>query len=213
MPGDVRPGGRIRVFFVDDHPVVREGLAAVISSQPDMEVAGEARDGKQALAEFERIRPEVTLVDLRLPGISGVELIRAIRRLDPGARILVLSSYGGEDDIQRCLAAGAAGYLTKDALRTELLEAIRVVHGGGRYLPAELAARLSAHRPAAELTPREREILFLVSKGLTNREIAEVLGIAEGTVRIHVSNLLAKLHVSDRTEAAVEAIQRGLIVP
>ncbi len=203
--------GKIRVLIVDDHPVLREGLIAIIRSQPDLDVAGEAGSGEEALALYRRLHPDVTLMDLRLPGMSGAESTEAIRREFPSARIIVFSSYSGDEDIHRSLRAGAQAYLLKDTLRKELLDAIRTVAGGARYIPKAVAERLEERASYRELTPREVEILGLVSKGLSNREIGRVLGASEGTIRIHVSNILDKLGAADRTEAAVLAIQRGII--
>jgi len=201
----------IRVMFVDDHPVLRAGLAAILGAQDDIEVVAEAGSGEEALILYRRYKPDVTLMDLRLPGMSGVETIAAIRKEDPAARILVLTSYDLEEDIFQALRAGAQAYLLKDMLRKELLQAIRRVHAGQRYLPQTVAARLAERLPKEDLTPRETEVLTLIVKGLSNREIAGAIGATQGTVRIHVSHILGKLHVSDRTQAAVQAIQRGLV--
>jgi DNA-binding NarL/FixJ family response regulator len=206
------PADRIRLLIVDDHPVVRDGLVSILNDgEPDIEVVGEAEDGKDAVASWRNLRPTVTIMDLQLPGQTGVEAITAIRREDPEARILVLTTFDGDADIQRALEAGARGYLLKSVRRATLLEAVRAVAAGKRYLPPSTAARLVEALESERLTARELDVLKLLAEGQRNREIAEALGLAEPTVKIHVNNLLRKLQAKDRTEAAVIALKRGLI--
>ena len=202
----------IRLLIVDDHPVVRDGLVAILhQGEPDLEVVGEAGDGKEAVATWRALRPTVTIMDLQLPGQSGVEAIAAIRREDPDARILVLTTFDGDADIQRALEAGARGYLLKSMRRATLIEAVRAVAAGQRYLPPATAARLVEAMETERLTSRELDVLRLLAQGHRNREIADELGLAEPTVKIHVNNLLRKLQVKDRTEAAMVALKRGII--
>jgi DNA-binding NarL/FixJ family response regulator len=202
---------RVRVLLVDDHPVVREGLASILGDESDMVVVGEAGTGWDAVRLHRQLQPDITLMDLRLPGLSGAEATAQILQESPDAKVIVFSSYSGDEDIFRCLRAGARAYLLKEMLRTELVAAIRAVLAGERYLPQAVRQRLQEREFCKELTAREQEILGLMVKGLRNREIAELLGLKEGTVRIHVSNILAKLGASDRTEAAVQAIARGIV--
>jgi DNA-binding NarL/FixJ family response regulator len=201
----------IRVLCVDDHPVVREGIAAIISLQPDMTMAGTAATGREAIERFVALRPDVSLVDLRLPDMSGFDVIRAIRDKSPNARIIVLSSHEGDVDIQRALEAGAQGYVAKGIVRDELLDIIRGVHAGKRRLPAAVAQKLAEHMADEAISPRELEVLSLMAAGKRNKEIAGDLSIAEDTVKMHVRNILAKLQVSDRTEAVTIALRRGII--
>ena len=202
----------IRLLIVDDHPVVRDGLVAVLhQAEPDLEVVGEAGDGREAVTRWRELKPTVTIMDLQLPGQSGVEAIMAIRQEDPEARILVLTTFDGDADIQRALEAGARGYLLKSVRRPVLLEAVRAVAAGQRYLPPATSARLVEGMESERLTAREQDVLAFLARGLRNREIAEELGLAEPTVKIHVNNLLRKLQVKDRTEAAVVALRRGLV--
>lgn len=203
--------GAIRIMVVDDHPVVREGLAAMIDRQPDMTVVAEASDGRQAIELFNQTTPDVALMDLRLPVMSGVEAIAVIRKQHPAARIIVLTTYDGDEDIYRALQAGAQGYLLKDMFRDELLDAIRAVHRGQRRIPAAVATRLAERMGGHGLTARELEVLELIAKGKSNREIGAHLAISEGTVKGHVNNILSKLAVSDRTQAVTTALQRGII--
>ncbi|MDP1833080.1 MAG: response regulator transcription factor [Geothrix sp.] len=206
------PSAKIRLLIVDDHPVVRDGLVAILhEGEPDLEVVGEAGDGKEAVATWRSLRPTVTIMDLQLPGQTGVEAIQAIRREDPEARILVLTTFDGDADIQRALEAGARGYLLKSVRRTILIEAVRAVAAGQRYLPPTTAARLVEAMESERLTARELDVLRLLAQGERNREIADALGLAEPTVKIHVNNLLRKLQAKDRTEATVIALKRGLI--
>jgi two-component system NarL family response regulator len=202
----------IRMLIVDDHPVVRDGLVAILhQGEPDLEVVGEAGDGLEAVQAWRTLRPTVTIMDLQLPGQTGLEAIKAIRREDPEARILVLTTFDGDADIHHALEAGARGYLLKSVRRATLIEAVRAVAAGQRYLPPATAARLVDAMDAEKLTARELDVLRLLAKGERNREIADALGLAEPTVKIHVNNLLRKLEVKDRTEAAIVALKRGLI--
>jgi DNA-binding NarL/FixJ family response regulator len=209
--GFMKATAKIRVLCVDDHPIVREGVAAIINLQPDMTLAGSAATGAEALARFAELSPDVALVDLRLPDMTGFELIKKIRDKSPNARIVVLSSHEGDVDIQRALEAGAQGYVVKGIVRDELLDIIRGVHAGKRRLPAAVAQKLAEHMAEESISPRELEVLSLMAAGKRNKEIAGELSIAEDTVKMHVRNILSKLQVSDRTEAVTIALRRGII--
>lgn len=202
---------KIRVVIVDDHPVVRFGLATIISLQPDMTVAGEASSGEEACTLCAERRADVVLMDLRLPGMSGVEAIRTIRRGQPDLRFIVLTTYDGDEDIYRALEAGAQGYLLKAMSHADVTNAIRKVHGGSRVIPEPVSRSLAERPPQSELSPRELEVLALIADGLSNREIGQKLGIAEATVKWHVNIILSRLNVADRTEAIVAALQRGIM--
>jgi DNA-binding NarL/FixJ family response regulator len=201
----------IHILIIDDHPVVRAGLASMLSTHPDIEVIGSASSGGEALALLEKIAPDVILIDLRMPGMSGLETIRVIKlRKDP-PRIIVLTNSETDEDIYQAVGAGAEGYLLKSTPQDGLLDAIRLVRANKRYLPAHIAAQLSDRMARSDLTPREHQILQLVAKGLTNKEIGRVIGISDNTARNHVNNIIGKLEVSDRTEAATIAMRQGLI--
>lgn len=201
----------IRVLIVDDHPVVREGLAAIIERRADMTVVGEAATGREAVEIYRRTKPDVTLMDLRMPEMDGVEAIQQIRAKDPGARIIILTTYDSDEDIYRGLRSGARAYLLKDAGREALLEAIRSVHAGKALIPADVAAKLAERMMEPDLTPRELEVLNLLAQGKTNCQIAQQLCIAVGTVKSHVNSILTKMAAEDRTQAVTLAIKRGLI--
>jgi two-component system, NarL family, response regulator len=207
----MKDGGKIRVLCVDDHPIVRDGIAAIINLQADMLLAGAAATGGEALERFLELRPDVTLVDLQLPDMSGFDVIKKIRDKFSNARIIVLSSHEGDVDIQRALEAGAQGYVAKGIVRGELLETIRSVHAGKRRLPAALAQKLAEHLADEAISPRELDVLSLMAAGKRNKEIAGELSIAEDTVKMHVRNILSKLQVNDRTEAVTIALRRGII--
>jgi DNA-binding NarL/FixJ family response regulator len=201
----------IRVLVADDHPVVRAGLGAVIAEQDDLELVAEAENGANAVALFRDHRPDVALMDLRMPVMDGVEAIRTITTEFPDARILALTTYEGDADIRRALEAGASGYLLKDMLLTEVLTAVRAVHRGERVIPIAVAARLAEFPERSDLTDREAEVLQLVARGLSNKEVARAIGRTDETVKIHLKNAFAKLAVADRTEAVTVALTRGLI--
>ena len=203
---------RIRILVADDHAVVRMGLVSLVHSEPDLEVVGEAEDGRQALEMFQAARPDVVLADLRMPVMDGVAMTQAMCRESPSTRVIILSSYEGDEEIYRALEAGARGYLLKkDSLGDDVLKAIRAVHGGQRYIPPTVAATLAERMHRSELTPRELDVLKAVASGMSNKRIADRLAITEGTVKIHVTNILSKLAVSDRTEAVTAAIRRGIL--
>ena len=201
----------ISVLCVDDHRIVREGIRQMIDAEPDMQVEAALATGEEAVAYHARHHPDITLMDLQLPGMSGVRAIERIRAASPGARIIVLTMYKGDEDIYRALAAGASTYLLKDALADELPSIVREVFKGERPLPADVAALLMARKTHPTLTSREIEVIELVAAGKRNKEIAAALAISHETVRVHVRNILAKLNVSDRTEALTIAIKRGII--
>ena len=201
---------RIRVMCVDDHRVMLDGLALLIGRQPDMEVVASATNVDQAVAEYMRVRPDVTLMDLQLPGINGLEGIKQIRGIAPDARIVVLTMYQGDEDIYRSLEAGAATYVLKDSLSDELVTVIRQVHDGNRPVAPEIEAVLESRRQQPPLTPREIQVVRLIADGLRNKEIAVALGISEQTAKVHVKNILAKLRVNDRAAVIAVAARRGI---
>jgi two-component system NarL family response regulator len=201
----------IRVLCVDDHRIVREGIALIIDRQPDMKVVGQAASADEAVALFRQLRPDITLMDLRLGAGSGVEAIRAIRSEFPDARVVVLTMYEGDEDVHRAHEAGACTYLLKDMLTDELIRVVREVHAGHRPMLPAVEARLAQRRARPTLTARELEVLELVAQGMRNKEIAASLGLSEGTVQVHVKNILAKLNVNDRTSAVQVALRRGLV--
>ena len=201
----------IKLLLIDDHFVVRSGLAASLELEDDMKVVGEAERGEDACGQFERHQPDVVLMDLQLPGLSGIEATAALLRAHPQARVLIFSTFARDDEIQAALKAGALGYLQKSSSRDDLLAAIRRVAKGERTLPPDIAKRLQDRLAEPEITPREREILTLVTRGNANKEIAATLGISEDTVKQHVSRILVKLKVNDRAQATAEAIRRGLV--
>ena len=202
---------RIRLLLVDDHFFVRMGLTSLLNAEPDLRVVAEADNGLQAIEQFRAHRPDVVILDGRLPGLSGAQTLVKLRQEFPDARVLMLSIDEGEEDIYRAMQAGAAGYLPKATQLQELLKAIRAIHAGERYLTPALAARLAARGAAATLTARELEVLELVSKGLSNREIAAALGCSETTAKWHLKNVMQKLDVTDRTEATRAAVERGIL--
>jgi len=201
----------IRIMIIDDHPVVRAGLESMLSTQPDMDVVASASSGLEALSLLETITPDVILMDLRMSGMSGLDTIRAINLRPDPPRILVLTSFDAEEDIYQSVGAGAQGYILKDTPQGRLLEAIHLVYAKKRYFPADIAARLIERMARSNLTPREHQVLQLVAKGFTNKEIGRALGISDNTARNHVNSIIEKLEVSDRTEAATIAIRQGLV--
>jgi DNA-binding NarL/FixJ family response regulator len=201
----------VRLLVVDDHHIVRQGLVALLATVPEMQVVAEASDGQQAVALYRQHHPDVTLMDLRMNAMNGVETTRAIRAEFPNARIIVLTTFDGDEDIYRALQAGARGYLLKGMDTEELLAAIRTVHSGKSRIPAPVAERLAERMNTPSLTDRETEVLRLIVGGNSNKEIAAALFISEATVKTHINSLLSKLGVSDRTQAATTALQRGIV--
>jgi two-component system, NarL family, response regulator len=202
---------KMRVLIADDHQVVRVGLRAIIDAEPDMQVVAEAIDGPSAIAAFSAHHPDITLLDLRMPGLSGPHIITEIRKRDPDAHIIVVTTYDADEDVFRAVQAGARGYLLKDTFTEGMLEAIRNVHAGRRLIDPQLAARLMERIEQPSLTAREISVLELVARGMTNREIATALSMGEETVKAHLKHVFSKLDVTDRTEAALTALQRGVI--
>ena len=196
---------------MDDHPLVRKGIASILANEADMELVGEAGNGREAVELFKQSHPDVTLMDLRMPDMDGVQATRAIRNEFPEAKIIALTSYDGDQDIYRALEAGVRGYMLKEMVHTDVIRAIRTVYSGKRLMPHEVAERLSEYFPQVALTPREVEVLGYVARGLANKEIAEKLGTASGTIKMHIQNILEKLGAADRTHAVTIAIQRGIL--
>lgn len=202
---------QIRVLIVDDHPILREGVAAIVALQSDMAIVGEAAGGREAIAQYAVLRPDVVLMDLQMPDLSGVEAIAAIRAEHPDARVIVLTTYAGDAKALAAMRAGAAGFLLKSSLRRELLGAIRAVHRGQRHLHADVAQDIALHAIHEPLTGREIEVLQLIAGGHPNKQIAWRLGVGEETVKSNIKSIFAKLQVSDRTHAVTTAAKRGII--
>jgi len=202
---------KIRIVVIDDQAVVRQGFVALINTVADMEVIAEGINGQQAIDLYKQHIPDVMLIDLRMPVVGGVEAISTIRQNFPDARVIVLTTYDGDEDIYRSLQAGARGYLLKDVFFEELETAIRTVHAGSRHIPAAIAERLAERMASSDLTSREMEVLELIVRGQSNKEIGVSLAISEATVKSHINNILSKLGVTDRTQAVTTALQRGLV--
>jgi two-component system NarL family response regulator len=206
-----RENRAVRILIVDDHPVVQAGLASMLATHKDIEVIGSASSGEEALAIAQQDMPDIILLDLRMPGMSGIDTLRALKAAQTTARTIILTSFETDENIYRAIQAGAQGYLLKDTSQNQMLEAIATVHGGKRYIPRQIAARLAERMLRSDLTARELEILEMLAKGLTNKQIGNALAISENTVRNHVNSIMEKLEVSDRTEAVAVAIQQGII--
>jgi DNA-binding NarL/FixJ family response regulator len=200
----------IRILIADDHPIVLQGLSTLVGQQPGMTVVAEARNGREVVELFSTHQPDVTLLDLQMPEFSGVEALQSIKSEYPQARIIILTTYDTDEDIYRGLKAGAKAYLFKDAPIAELLSAIRTVHSGKKHIAVEVGAKLAARMESPHLSDRERQVLTHLVKGMSNQQISQALSISEGTVKFHVNNILSKLSVSDRTQAVIEALKRGL---
>jgi DNA-binding NarL/FixJ family response regulator len=207
----VRMTAPIRILAADDHPLIRAGVAAFLATEPGIEVVAEAENGEEALERYREIQPDLVLMDLSMPVMDGLEATRAILAEFPEARIVVLTTYAGDEDIHRALDAGAMGYMVKDMMVAEVLKIIRLVMSGRRGIPPAVAAKLAEHTPRIALTPREIEVISLMSTGLTNAQIASRIGRTEETVKVHVKNILQKLDAQDRTAAVTIAVRRGFI--
>jgi DNA-binding NarL/FixJ family response regulator len=201
----------IRILTVDDHPLLREGIAALVNAEPDMKLVAEASNGEEAIEKFRSHRPDVTLMDLQMPGLNGIEAINRIQSEFPNARIIVLTTYTGDVQALRALRAGARGYILKGHVHRELLDAIRAVHAGQKRIPPEIAVALAEHAADDELSPREIDVLRLVAAGNANKQIADQLSIGEATVKGHMANILSKLAANDRTHAVTIGLRRGII--
>lgn len=208
---DMPEAAKIKILIVDDHPIMRVGIAAIIDATPDMTAVAQAGSGEEAIELFEKHQPDITLMDLRLPGISGVEAVRTITARHHDAKFVVLTTYEGDEDIHQALQAGARSYIIKGMPHDALVSALRRVHAGGRFLPQPVSRALNSRIPNSDLSAREREVLDLIVKGKSNKEIASQLGITESTVKCHVSVILMRLNVGDRTQAVVSALRRGLV--
>ena len=207
----MKDGVKVRILVADDHFVVRMGLTALVNTEPDLEVVGEAVDGAQAVSAYDRLRPDLVLMDLRMPIKDGVWATAEIKSKHPNARVLMLTTFDGDTDIHRAIEAGAQGYVLKNSTGEKLIPALRAVAAGQRWIPKEIATRLASRNIFEDLTPRELQVLEQMAKGLANKEIADVLKITGHTVKDHLKSILGKLHVADRTEAVTVALQRGII--